>query len=399
VPTPPMGKIIHRYIFQEVLTPFLLGLSVFTFILLIARLLKLIELVVNRGLPPTQILRLLAFLMPAFLELTVPMAMLLAILIAFGRLSADAEMIAMRSSGLSIYQLVPPVILFVLMTSLITACLSMYARPWANHNLKLELWDIARTRASAGLKPQVFNDEFPGLVIYAEHIDSRTDRLIHVLISDERDPNEHNTVFAREGYMISDNDTQTVILRLLDGTIHTSGEAQSDYHTDFETYDVNLDLRESLAGPSDKQDDPNEMTLPELSAAIEVKRAAGKPAAPELVEFHRKFAIPFACIVFGLVGVPLGIEPARNVRSRGFAVSLAVIFIYYILLSAGQGFAEQGSIPAWFGLWLPNMVFGSLGVMLMRRAARERALFGTWIPDLAAHLRNAFMIRRRVGAS
>ncbi len=219
-----MGKIIHRYIFREVLTPFLLGLSVFTFILLIARLLKLIELVVNRGLPPTQILRLLAFLMPAFLELTVPMAMLLAILIAFGRLSADAEMVAMRSSGLSIYQLVPPVILFVLMTACITAGLSMYARPWANHNLKLELWDIARTRASAGLKPQVFNDEFPGLVIYAEHIDSRTDRLIHVLISDERDPNQHNTVFASEGFMISDNDTQTVILRLLNGTIHTSDD-------------------------------------------------------------------------------------------------------------------------------------------------------------------------------
>jgi len=392
-----MGKIIHRYIFREVLTPFLLGLSVFTFILLIARLLKLIELVVNRGLPPTQILRLLAFLMPAFLELTVPMAMLLAILIAFGRLSADAEMVAMRSSGLSIYQLVPPVILFVLMTACITAGLSMYARPWANHNLKLELWDIARTRASAGLKPQVFNDEFPGLVIYAEHIDSRTDRLIHVLISDERDPNQHNTVFASEGFMISDNDTQTVILRLLNGTIHTSEEGSADYHTDFETYDVNLDLRESLEGPAKKQDDPNEMTLPELSAAVEAKRADGKSAAPELVEFHRKFAIPFACIVFGLVGLPLGIEPARNVRSRGFAVSLAVIFIYYILLSAGQGFAEQGTIPAWFGLWLPNMVFGSLGVMLMRRAGRERALFGTWIPDLAAHLRSALLTYRRVG--
>lgn len=392
-----MGKIIHRYIFREVLTPFLLGLSVFTFILLIARLLKLIELVVNRGLPPTQILRLLAFLMPAFLELTVPMAMLLAILIAFGRLSADAEMVAMRSSGLSIYQLVPPVILFVLMTACITAGLSMYARPWANHNLKLELWDIARTRASAGLKPQVFNDEFPGLVIYAEHIDSRTDRLIHVLISDERDPNQHNTVFASEGFMISDNDTQTVILRLLNGTIHTSDEAAADYHTDFETYDVNLDLRESLEGPAKKQDDPNEMTLPELTAAVEAKRADGKSAAPELVEFHRKFAIPFACIVFGLVGLPLGIEPARNVRSRGFAVSLAVIFIYYILLSAGQGFAEQGTIPAWFGLWLPNMVFGSLGVMLMRRAGRERALFGTWIPDLAAHLRSALLMYRRAG--
>ena len=101
----------------------------------------------------------------------------------------------------------------------------MYARPWANRNLQQALWDIARTRASAGLKPQVFNDEFPGLVIYAEQIDSRTDRLIHVLISDERDPQQHNTVFAREGYMISDNDAQTVTLRLLHGTIHTSDDA------------------------------------------------------------------------------------------------------------------------------------------------------------------------------
>ena len=113
-----MGKILHRYVFREVLTPFLLGLGVFTFVLLIARLLKLIELVVNRGLPPMQILRLIGYLMPAFLEVTVPMAMLLAILIAFGRLSADSEMIAMRSSGLSIYQLVPPIALFVGLTTL-----------------------------------------------------------------------------------------------------------------------------------------------------------------------------------------------------------------------------------------------------------------------------------------
>src|SRR5262245_57781188 len=111
-----MGKILHRYIFREVVTPFLLGLGIFTFVLLIARLLKLIEMVVNRGLPATQILELLGYLLPAFLEVTVPMAMLLAILIAFGRLSADSEMVAMRSSGLSIYQLAPPVALFVLLT-------------------------------------------------------------------------------------------------------------------------------------------------------------------------------------------------------------------------------------------------------------------------------------------
>ena len=213
-------------------------------------------------------------------------------------------MVAMRSSGLSIYQLAPPIILFVMLTTVLTASLSMYARPWGNRNLQHELWDIARTRASAGLKPQVFNDEFPGMVIYAEHIDSKDDHLFHVMISDERDPDQHNTVFAIEGLMISDNETQTVTLRLLNGTVYTSSDdGKGDYHTDFETYDVNLDLRESMSGMRAKEeDDPKDMTLPELREAIARKQADGKSYAGELVEFHRKFAIPFACVVFGLVG-------------------------------------------------------------------------------------------------
>jgi len=369
-----MGKILHRYVFREALTPFLLGISVFTFVLLITRLLKLIELVVSRGLPPMQILRLIGYLMPAFLEITVPMAMLLAILIAFGRLSSDSELIAMRSSGLSIYQIVPPIALFVSLTTLATAGLAMYVRPKANANLKQALWEIARTRASAGLKPQVFNDEFPGLVIYAEQIDSRTDRLVHVLISDERDPQKRNTVFARDGYMLTDSDSQTVTLRLYDGTVHSSGDAASDYQTSFETYDVNLDLRESLGGSSAKEANPSELTLPALLDLLRRQREEGAVTPAALVELHRRFAIPFACVVFGLVAVPLGIAPARAVRSRGFAISLAVIFTYYILLSAGQGFAEQGTVPAWLGLWAPNFIFGSLGAVLLREAGRERTL-------------------------
>jgi lipopolysaccharide export system permease protein len=371
-----MGKILHRYVFREVLTPFLLGLGVFTFVLLIARLLKLIELVVNRGLPPTQILRLLGYLMPAFLEVTVPMAMLLAILIAFGRLSADSEIVAMRSSGLSLYQIVPPIVLFVGLATLATAGLAMWVRPEANAQLKRALWEIARTRATAGLKPQVFNDEFPGLVIYAEQIDSRTDHLVHVLISDERDPEKRNTVFAREGYMISDNETQTVTLRLFGGTIHSQsgGARASDYQTNFESYDVNLDLRENLDGKATKPQDPKELTLPALWSLLQKQREAGEVPPATVVELHRRFAIPFACVVFGLVAIPLGIAPARAVRARGFSISLAVIFVYYILLSAGQGLAEQGTVPPWFGLWGPNLLFGGLGALLLRQTARERTL-------------------------
>jgi lipopolysaccharide export system permease protein len=395
-----MGKILDRYIFREIGVPFALGLGVFTFVLLLARLLKLIELVVNRGVPVESVARIFLYLLPAFLEVTVPMAMLLAILVAFGRLSADSEITALRSSGVSLYQLAPPVATFILLVTVATAALAWYARPWANRALRTALWDVARSRATAGLKPQVFNDEFPGLIIYAEHIDNTADRLQRVMIADERDPQQQSTVFAREGFMISDVERETVTLRLLDGSISThDANAGASYQTEFRSYDVNLDLRATLADAQRRMDDPKELTITQLASAIAAKRAAGTTPTAELVEYHRKFSIPFACIVFGLIAVPLGVQPARAVRSRGFAVSLAVIFAYYILLSTGQGVAEQGGVPPLVGLWLPNLVLGAFGVALFRRAAREQPLvFGDRLERLAAPFRHGTNALGRLGA-
>ncbi|MGH7894619.1 MAG: LptF/LptG family permease, partial [Candidatus Binatia bacterium] len=158
---------------------------------------------------------------------------------------------------------------------------------------------------------------------------------------------------------------------------------------EFQSYDVNLDLRLAYAGLRHEQD-AKEMTLGQLRRAIARKQATGQSYVPELVEYHRKFSIPFACIVFGLVAVPLGIQPARAVRSRGFAVSLGVIFVYYIILSIGQGFAEQGRVPALVGLWLPNVALGALGLVLFRRAARELPLVeAPWLERIGDRIRRA----------
>ncbi len=379
-----MRTIIHRYLFREILVPFVFGLCVFTFVLLIARLLKLIELVVSRGVPPLSILRLFSYIMPAFLEVTVPMAMLLAILIALGRLSADGELVALRSSGLSLYQLLPPIAVFVLLATLATAGLSLHVRPWGNRSLRAALYDIARSRASAGLRPQVFNDDFSGLVIYTDAVDATTDRLHHVLISDERTAGLRNTIFARDGAMISDPTAQTLTLRLWHGFIHTSDTpGGAEYQTDFQSYDVNLDLHQTL-GPERTRDDPKELTLQELRQLIRRNRARGIASGRELVEYHRKFSIPFACVVFGLVAVPLAVQPVRGVRARGFTLSLAMIFVYYVLLSGGQALAERNLVPAIVGLWLPNVVFAVVGAALFAQAAGERS--GEWLECLRAAL-------------
>jgi len=379
-----MGKLLHRYILREIVTPFGLGLLVFTFVLLIARLVKLIELVVNRGLPTTDILRLLGYILPAFLELTVPMAMLLAILVAFGRLSADSEIVALRSSGLSLYQLVPPVATFAVLVGLATGWLAFHASPWGNRSLKTALFDIARTRASAGLKPRVFNDEFPGIVIYAERIDATTDRLHHVLISDARDPDETNTVFAREGIMIPDPTGMTLTLRLLHGASQgVEQDGKVAYRTEFDSYDVSLDLQEALAGVQQQQSEPKELDMAALRQMLADPSTSEADRTRAMVEYQRRLALPFGCLVFGLIAIPLGIQPTRAVRSWGFSMSLVVIFVYYVLLSAGQGLAEEGLVPPILGLWLANATLGVLAIYLFLQAARERPNplleWGRWI--------------------
>src|SRR5262245_7706762 len=360
-----------------------------------ARLLRLIELVVNRGLPVWLITRLIVYILPAFLEITVPMALLLAILVAFGRLSSDSEIIALRSSGVSLYQLMPAVATFALLTTLATAALSFAARPWGNRALRATMFEMVRTRASAGVRPQVFTDDFPGLIIYTDHVDTAADRLEHVLIADERDPQQRNTIFAREGYMVPDPDSQTITLRLLDGRIHTlEAGTDAEYQTEFQSYDVSLDLRQEDPTRRAKDDDPKELTLGELNEAIDAKRATGQRVTGELVEVHRKFSIPCACLVFALVATPLGIQPGRAVRSRGFTLSLLVIFVYYIFLSTGQALAERGMIPAMVGLWLPNVLLAVIGVSAFRRAAREQPIVAverigellTWVADTIRQL-------------
>lgn len=366
---------INRYILREISVPFGLGLAVFTLILLVARILKLVEMVVNRGVPALQVLKLFSYILPAFLEVTVPMALLLGVLVAFGRLSSDSEIIALKTSGISLYQLLRPVASFAIAVYVLALGLSFYARPWGNSLLHASLYEIAKSRASAGVKEKVFNDEFAGLVLYVDHIEPPGNTLRGILISDTRDGAQRNTVFATVGFLVPNERLHVLTLRLLDGSIHAFYPSDRSYHrTDFSVYDIALDLNTALANLRPRERDPSELTVQELQRVIDTKRLAGQPAFAEMVEWHRKLSIPFACLAFAAIGVPLGIQTSRAVRSRGFMLSLALIFFYYLLLTLGESLGERAVFPAGLAMWLPNVLLTLLGVVLLLRAARETAV-------------------------
>jgi lipopolysaccharide export system permease protein len=366
-----MPRRLDRYIFREILAPFVLGVAAFTFILLIARILKLVELVINRGVPVVDTIKLFSYLLPFFLEVTVPTAMLLAVLMALGRLSADSEIIALRASGISLPQIARPVAAFVMLAWAMTTLLSLYVRPWGQAAMRRTMYEVAKNRATAGLTSDVFNDDFEKLVIYVDDIDPATNLMRRVVIADGRSPGARSTLFAREGRLVPNEGERKLVLRLYNGSMHTFGRADTSYHkTDFAEYDVRLDLS-ALQDGAQRETDASELTFSELRAAIVVKRAAGENAGEELLELHRKFSIPFACVVFGFLGTALGIQPVRAVRSRGFALSLATTFCYYLFLTGGETLAKNGTVHAATALWLPNVVFGAAGVYMFFVNSRE----------------------------
>ncbi|MGA2954334.1 MAG: LPS export ABC transporter permease LptF [Thermodesulfobacteriota bacterium] len=386
-----MKRTLYRYLLKELAPVFFLGLVGFTFILLTGRILQLTELFVNKGVPLGYILKLLSFLLPSFLSLTIPMATLLSVMLVFNRLSSDNEVTALKASGISLYQMMPPVVVFAFFAFLATTLLALYAVPKANLASRALLYEVASTKANVGIQERVFNDDFDGLVLYVEQVKPRSFLWENIFISDSRNPEEIYTIVAREGEVLSDPQALAVILRLKSGSIHKLGRQPDSYQkTDFNTYDLRLYLKTGLKEKKTEEKNPADMTLNELSQAVQVLQSKRANVKIQWVKIHEKFSIPFACFVFGIIGVPLGVQSrvARGSKSRGFSWSIGVFLVYYLLTNAGASLAERGVVPLEVGMWAPNGIFLVLGIYLLVKSAHESPVrFLVWIQKAVERLR------------
>ncbi len=366
-----MKKTTYLYILKEILPISLIGMMVFTIILLMDKILKLIEMIVTRGVSLSDILMLLFYLSPSFLIFTIPMSVLLSTLISFGRLSGDSEITAFKASGLSLYQLFLPVSIFSIAAYLLTMLCVFYGLPWGNRGFRTTLYRIAQSKADIEIKERVFNDLFDGLVVYVEKVPIQGKKMEGILIYDERDKGNTNTIFAKEGLLSSNPKSQEVILRLFDGDIHHFDSRADVYQKiKFDAYDLKLELAKAFSAMGKKLRD-HELSVEDIKEKIQMKKGSGQDSTPQEVELHKRYAIPFACIVFGLIGVPLGIQPRRSGRSFGFVFSILLLLAYYISLTGSEILALRRTIPPYLAGWAPNAFFGGFGIYLLIKTARE----------------------------
>lgn len=376
-------KTLFRYLVTEILPPFVLGFTAFTFILLIGRLLKLIELVVARGVPLVQIGKLIYLILPTFLELTFPMAFLLAILLGLGRMSSDQELLAMKSLGVGPQQILWPIALLAIVITFVTLGLTMFLRPAANLALKKELYRIATTRVGSALKEKVFNDDFPRILIYVEEIIPPGDTAQGVLIVDKRDPAREQIILGKVALITTDEETNTLRFKLFDGSVYETEKNQQGFsQTRYNIYDFKLDLDDLAGSLRPNVAGPREMPLRHLTREIEQKLAQGKKAIPERVELQQRLSFGFVPVVFCLLGVALTLLPksVRANRSWGFMLCFCWLLVYYLILSLGKALGDKGLLHPVPALWLPNVTVGGIAVYFYRKALRESPLgLQTWL--------------------
>ncbi len=356
-----MRKITNLYILKETVPILLISLLTFTLILLMDKILKLIELIIS-GVNFSQILMLLFFISPSFLIFTIPMAFLLGTLLSFGRLSGDSEITAFKASGVSLYQLFLPISILSISAYLLTTFLVFYGLPWGNQGFMATLYLIAQSKANIEIKERVFNDMFNDLVVYVDKVPIQGKKMEGILIYDERDKEKVHTIFAKEGFLVNNPETQEVVLRLLQGDIHRFESKTKVYQKiKFDTYDLRLELTKTFAAWGARLKE-HEMSVDEIEGKIKKMKTFGLDTTSQEIELHKRYAIPFACIVFGLIGVPLGIQPRRSGRSYGFILSIFIIMMYYISLTTSEILAMKKTLSPFLAGWTPNLLFFGLGV-------------------------------------
>lgn len=366
-----MKRILSLYIIREISSLFLLGIVIFTLVLLMGRLITLTDLVVSRGVPLADVSKMILYLVPSFLVFTIPMAFLLAVLLAFGRLSADNEIVVLKAGGISLFQMLPPVIFCAVFAVLLGLGTSTIGVPWGNSAFKDLSFKVLKSNITATIREKTFWDDIPGVVMYTDQYDEQSRTLKGVIIHDGRNSDHPMTIFARDGVVMSADGSQSLLLSLHEGSIHVAGDGGLYRLVHFGEYSMTVGEK---AGSNGISRNASDLRLSELQRQIKDPGTLAKDRLKMLSELQSRFTFPVASLVFAILAVPLGIQNRRSGKSGGFTISIAIILTYYVLMSVVRTFAERGVVPPAIALWIPNLVFLAVGLYFLRMASLERRI-------------------------
>lgn len=357
-------RILDRYVCREVVADSWLGLAVFTFVFFVPQLVRLMSLVVQHAATLRETLMLVLCSLPPVLIFTVPMSMLVGVLIGLGRLSADSEIVALNASGISLRRLLVPIGAIALTATILTFCITLWLGPLSLRVLNSLEVHLLVSQASFAVQPRVFDERFPPIVLYVEDVAASGTRWRGVFLAESNSSTDSRVTVAKNAIVVADTKTGKLTLHLDDVSTHEYDSKNPDH------YDLSTSAVESTDLPFTHSDaaanGPQTLNNRERSVRqlLSLKGAGSRDAR---VELQQRVALPIACLVFALLGVPVGVRPRRGGRAAGFVLTILLICGYYLFFVTGVHFAQDGVLSPMFGVWTANIATLAVALILLRR--------------------------------
>src|ERR1022692_2171503 len=396
-------RILTRYILREVSSHALIGAAIFTFVLFTRDLGRILELVVRASAPLPSVAEIFFYTVPLALTYTIPMSVLVGIIIGLSRLAADSEITAMRASGMGVWSFGRVLAIFVAAAWLLALVNGLYLAPWSLASLGRLEDQLKGSQVSFEVQPRGFYEGFPKLVLYVQDVHSAQGGAVWkgVFLADITDAANPRITLAREGILVPEGQDR-LHLHLKDGSSHETDPTQADHYqiSTFQQTDIPIELPAS-ENKADEQ-------IPVKAVGTWALRDRARSVDPVsarwyLIEFHNRFALPTACLVLAMVGIPLGLSSKKSGKSGGFVLTIALVFVYYFVSLIGVSLAKQGRLSPAFGAWLANLVFFAAALFLLWQAERRplslSALRPAWKRDKLPANAPALDRRRRRGSN
>jgi len=360
-------KILRNYFLKEFIGPLFLALGVLTFVMMLGNLVKIADLIINKGVDIYSVFKLFLLMIPYLLTYTLPIAALTAVLMSLGRLSSDNEIIAIKASGINFFSLIFPLLVVGLILSLILVVFNDRVIPYAHYASRKTLIEVGVKNPAAALEPGVFINSFEKYVLFIYRIDQN--KLGNVRIYEPQGENKPTrTIVAKSGEFIAIPEKKLVKLKLMSGTSDEPDPEKPGnfYKLNFKTYFMTLNLAQAQdKGPIRKK--PKDMTIQELKNEVAQLKKEGIDPTPLITEINEKIALAFSCLIFILLGSSLAIITRRREKSINFGISFVIIGVYYLLLLGSEALSLQGRFSPVIAMWLPNIVLGVIGAFLTYR--------------------------------
>ncbi len=359
-------RIFTRYILKEVLSHGAIGTSVFTFVIFMRLVSRILELVVRNSAPVPSVAELFFLTLPTALTITIPMGVLVGILLGLSRMASDSEVTAMRASGVSVRKFLKIVGIFGIAAWLLALGNTVILAPRSNAALARLEKRLESSQLSFEVQPRVFYENFPDVVVYVDDVTTSSRAAVwkNVFLADFRSGTVKITI-AKEAIAGNGGDN-TIHLHLVDGEIHESDARTPSQYNIYTFNETDMALgRPPIAKPAQETAPVAQMSTSEL---LRQSRGSNRELAHWYwIEFNRRLALPSACLVLVLIGIPLGLSARKGGKGAGFVLTIVLVFIYYFLSVIGVSLARGDKVSPALGVWMANIIFAVVGLLLLWR--------------------------------